>query len=68
MKIEKIIISRGRKYSINFQSYDYHVGLEVSEIEDVNQAHKEIDNIISNMEQLEAKRILEEIERKRKKK
>lgn len=64
MKIEKISIGRGKKLSINYNSYDYHVSVSV-DLEDETDFEKAYKFGISNLiilEQKEAQKIREEIE------
>lgn len=64
MRVEKISIGRGKKLSINYNSYDYHVSVSV-DLEDEQDFEKAYMFALSNLrilEQKEAQKIKEELE------
>lgn len=63
MHINKISIGRGKKLSINYNSYDYHVSvsLEVNEEDDLIKAHRLALSTIKILEVEEVKKLKEEI-------
>ena len=64
MKVEKISISRGKKLSINYNSYDYHVSvsIDLEKETDITKAHQFGLSTLRILEQKEAEKIREEIE------
>jgi len=70
MKLKKMILSRGKKLSHNYNSYDYHVGVEIElEPKDTFATVYDIaSELLTEMEVREAKRIMESIEPKKTKK
>jgi len=64
MHINKISIGRGKKLSINYNSYDYHVSisLDLNEDDDIIVAHRLALSTIKVLEMEEVKRLKEEIQ------
>ena len=63
MYVNKISIGRGKKLSINYNSYDYHVSVsvKVDVLDDTLTAHKLALSTIKILEQEEVKKLKEEI-------
>jgi len=64
MHVEKISIGRGKKLSVNYNSYDYHVSVSV-ELEDGDTTDKAYNLALSTLKILETKeanKIKEELE------
>jgi len=63
MHVNKITIGRGKKLSINYNSYDYHVSvsIEVNEGDDTIIAHRLALSTIKVIEMEEVKKLKEEI-------
>ena len=64
MHVNKITIGRGKKLSINYNSYDYHVSvsIEVNEEDDIIVAHRLALSTIKVIEMEEVKKLKEEIQ------
>ena len=64
MYINKISIGRGKKLSINYNSYDYHVSVsvKVDVLDDAITAHKLALSTIKILEAEEVKKLKEEIQ------
>jgi len=64
MKVKEITIGRGRKYSNNYQSVDYHVGITVEGEEDpeklINYANTNL-MVVESHEEIRCKLVIEEI-------
>ena len=56
MKVEKITIGRGKKLSVNYNSFDYHVSVSIvlGEEDEIGKAHQ---LALSTIKILEAKEI-----------
>ena len=64
MHINKISIGRGKKLSINYNSYDYHVSisLDLNDDDNIEKAHKLALSTIKVIEMEEIKRLKEEMQ------
>lgn len=63
MYINKITIGRGKKLSVNYNSYDYHVSVsvKVDVLDDVKVAHNLALSTIRVLESKEVEKLKEEI-------
>ena len=63
-KIKTIFINRNRKYTINYQSYGYMVGVsvEIDENEDFDRMHLQAINKVNKLMKIEEDNIKKEVE------